>query len=610
MMEQLCANCHDQPRQYFIDSAVKARLFKIGGLLRRGDTQRRRVHAALQRRERDELPPLPPGAHAGRLRCSGTPWRGRSSARVAPPRPLVTAVVAAHQAARHLGSALASLAAQTLDDLEVIVVDDGSTDGTAAVARESARSDPRFQPASGSTATAARPRRSTPAWTRPGGATSPSSTPTTRRRPGGWSSRSSAFERDPGLVLVGGAVVTLCDRHAVEGRVWRYATDDAAIRARTLFKSEVISGAVTFDRECMARHAVRFDESLRLGVDWALSAAAMRLGRVGNVEPVVMRYRIHPGQMTVEMVDDLGSDSTRIRRDVLAWAGVHPTDDEMRTHLAVSPCNYWPFGSHPFFRERGEAILARRGAVARSAGGGDGPDRAHPDRSAPGLRRRDPGDGGAGAAGARRVGWPLGAQLPGGCAARLRGRRAVPVGRGRVFASSSAWMARSGTPSTSRFVTNAPWSSRNFQPAHHRRLRAASPAGPKRPGPIGCAGLRRQIGGRFPSPYPVSSTNPSPAGAPSLLLHPDRALPVDAAPSLPGSPGRPPRERCAEPARPTGPPRSTPRDSPRPLPGCASDRWSAAGSPPRRASEASRRDRPGCRSRRRPHRPCRAGRRA
>jgi hypothetical protein len=39
MMEQLCANCHDQPRQYFIDSSVKARLFKIGGLLRRGEKQ-------------------------------------------------------------------------------------------------------------------------------------------------------------------------------------------------------------------------------------------------------------------------------------------------------------------------------------------------------------------------------------------------------------------------------------------------------------------------------------------------------------------------------------------------------------------------------------------
>lgn len=38
-MEQLCANCHDQPRQYFIDQTVKARLFKMGGLLRRGETR-------------------------------------------------------------------------------------------------------------------------------------------------------------------------------------------------------------------------------------------------------------------------------------------------------------------------------------------------------------------------------------------------------------------------------------------------------------------------------------------------------------------------------------------------------------------------------------------
>jgi hypothetical protein len=36
-MEQLCANCHDQPRQYFIDQTVKGRILKMGGLLRRGE---------------------------------------------------------------------------------------------------------------------------------------------------------------------------------------------------------------------------------------------------------------------------------------------------------------------------------------------------------------------------------------------------------------------------------------------------------------------------------------------------------------------------------------------------------------------------------------------
>jgi hypothetical protein len=39
IMEQPCASCHDQPRQYFVDPSVKARLHEIGGLLRRGETR-------------------------------------------------------------------------------------------------------------------------------------------------------------------------------------------------------------------------------------------------------------------------------------------------------------------------------------------------------------------------------------------------------------------------------------------------------------------------------------------------------------------------------------------------------------------------------------------
>jgi hypothetical protein len=38
-MEQLCLNCHDRPREYFIDQNVKARILKLGGLLRRGETR-------------------------------------------------------------------------------------------------------------------------------------------------------------------------------------------------------------------------------------------------------------------------------------------------------------------------------------------------------------------------------------------------------------------------------------------------------------------------------------------------------------------------------------------------------------------------------------------
>jgi len=67
--------------------------------------------------------------------------------------------------------------------------------------------------------------------------------------------------------------------------------------------------------------------------------------------------------------------------------GVRPTDEEMRTHLAISPCNYWPFGSHPFFQERRASILgdAERwldrltGAANRTGRVPGGPLRAYAD---------------------------------------------------------------------------------------------------------------------------------------------------------------------------------------------------------------------------------------
>lgn len=50
-------------------------------------------------------------------------------------RPLVSAVIAAYDEAAHIERCLASLQVQTYDPLEVVVVDDGSRDGTANLAR-------------------------------------------------------------------------------------------------------------------------------------------------------------------------------------------------------------------------------------------------------------------------------------------------------------------------------------------------------------------------------------------------------------------------------------------------------------------------------------------
>lgn len=62
--------------------------------------------------------------------------------------PLISVIVPLYNVAPHAGRCIASLRAQILTDFEVIVVDDGSTDDSLAMARAAARGDGRFRFAS------------------------------------------------------------------------------------------------------------------------------------------------------------------------------------------------------------------------------------------------------------------------------------------------------------------------------------------------------------------------------------------------------------------------------------------------------------------------------
>lgn len=59
--------------------------------------------------------------------------------------PLVSIMMPAHNAERYIGAAIASARAQTYTNWELIIVDDGSTDGTATIAARAAASDPRVR---------------------------------------------------------------------------------------------------------------------------------------------------------------------------------------------------------------------------------------------------------------------------------------------------------------------------------------------------------------------------------------------------------------------------------------------------------------------------------
>jgi succinoglycan biosynthesis protein ExoO len=65
---------------------------------------------------------------------------------IAAGRPLVTVVMANHQGGRYLDAAIESVLAQSLNDLELVVVDDASTDDSVAIMGSAAARDGRVRP--------------------------------------------------------------------------------------------------------------------------------------------------------------------------------------------------------------------------------------------------------------------------------------------------------------------------------------------------------------------------------------------------------------------------------------------------------------------------------
>jgi len=60
-------------------------------------------------------------------------------------KPLVTVVVPTYQYSNVVARAIASIKAQTLNNFEVFIVDDGSTDNTREVVLKAIEGDTRFQ---------------------------------------------------------------------------------------------------------------------------------------------------------------------------------------------------------------------------------------------------------------------------------------------------------------------------------------------------------------------------------------------------------------------------------------------------------------------------------
>jgi glycosyltransferase involved in cell wall biosynthesis len=209
--------------------------------------------------------------------------------------PLVSVLLAAHNDARFLREALDSVLQQTVDDLELIVVDDASTDETPQIL--SATDDRRtvvFRNEEQLGLAASLDRGLAAAQGR-----------YVARLDADDVALPNRLERqlaEVGAAAVVGSAIRDLDEEGREGRLHRMPLGARAVRWHALFSSPFFHPTVLVDREALGD--LRYDPSYLESEDYDLWTRLLATGVEGrNLEDALVLKRVHAGQASLRRAD-------------------------------------------------------------------------------------------------------------------------------------------------------------------------------------------------------------------------------------------------------------------------------------------------------------------
>lgn len=254
-----------------------------------------------------------------------------TSSRTVPPT--IGVVIAAYQAADYLGPTLQSLAEQSRGDWHCVVVDDGSTDGTAEIAERAASLDDRVhllrQANAGVSAARNAGFDALPASVTlvcfldsddlllPEALGTLAAALEARPDASGCSGWAEAIDGDGAEVAPGSHRAQQTARAAYRrGRAVQLDLDDDSTFESLVIRGTIWPPATALMRAPVVRACGGFDPALRFQEDWDLFLRASRRAPIAFVDRQVAWYRRHDGNATKDDADFLQGEALLRRK---AW---------------------------------------------------------------------------------------------------------------------------------------------------------------------------------------------------------------------------------------------------------------------------------------------------
>jgi hypothetical protein len=221
-----------------------------------------------------------------------------------PPEPLISVVVPVHNTQSYLAQALESIRAQTYTRWELIVVDDGSTDGSVDVARRQAAQDPRIK-------VFERPRAGVSATLNAGVALAEGDLIARMDADDVAAPERFAIQLDwmrtTGTEVCGSWVTWFGNK---EGAWWNPSTHDGVARHQVI-NASLVHPTVMMHAEIARANPYREDFACE---DFELWTRLVQNHQLGNVPAVLLKYRRHERQITKLLGAKCRADAIRCRR--------------------------------------------------------------------------------------------------------------------------------------------------------------------------------------------------------------------------------------------------------------------------------------------------------
>lgn len=275
--------------------------------------------------------------------------------------PLVSVVVPAHNAGRWIAECIGSLLSQTVQDVEVIVIDDASSDDTLSVVRAAADSRVVVVANERNIGAAASRNRGIERAT---GEFLAFMDADDIALPYRFEKQLAFFRAHPDVDMCGGWMQTFGRR----SDLWLAQARHEDIKAELLYACGMQQSTVMCRRAAFLRNGLKYDPTIGVSEDYDLWTRSADVLRLANLQEVLVRYRVHGDNQSLTKRERLVATNRMLRLRQLKKLGIEPNEREAEFHDKLFEYGPGGPGTVAFDLDVVEAWLLRLAGANRRSG--------------------------------------------------------------------------------------------------------------------------------------------------------------------------------------------------------------------------------------------------